>query len=181
MDWKKALAIGCGGCGVLCLMAIVAFVVFAMHASRTPEDVMVRIEQPATVGVGQEMTMTVVVENHRSGKAFTVTDIDLDDTFLAGFDVLGQEPPSVQSLHVPIVNRKSFRFDSSVPAGGTERYAFRLRATTTGTFIGEVNVNEGSRSIATPVHAQVTPAGAMPDLSKPAVPTEGAAPAPTGP
>ena len=155
MTNRQVLAIGCGAVALLFVGAIVAAFVFLWHVSQDPADVWVSVEGPPSVVVGEEFTLSVVVENQRQGDSFRLSDIDVAEAYLDGFLILGTEPGARSSMHVPIDDTRSFHFDVRIPARATRRFDFRLRPVDSGIFRGDVDVCEGARFLSTLAQTEV--------------------------
>ncbi|MFB3106677.1 MAG: hypothetical protein ACE1ZA_17385, partial [Pseudomonadales bacterium] len=108
-----------------------------------------------TVSVGEEFTLTVVVENQRESRAFELTDIDIAEEYLNNFLILGTNPPVKSDMHVPFDDTRSFSFDKAVPPQEVMRFECTLRPTEVGLFRGEVDVCEGQRFLSTLLQTEV--------------------------
>jgi hypothetical protein len=166
MDWKKGLALGCGGCLLLCLVVAGAVVAFMFYVAEDPKGVDVVATTPVDVTVGEPFELEVRITNLRQGKPFGLTDIDLDEGYLSAFTVLSTTPNYVSTMHVPLDNTRSFTFDRPVAAGETAVFSFELRAEQVGSFRGDVDVCEGSRFLTKMVQTSVREAGAGTDAPK---------------
>jgi hypothetical protein len=149
MTAGKAVAIGCGVTALVFLVVGAATILWIRHVSQDPQGVAISVEGPLEVPVGEEFTLTLVVENQRPAKPFGLTDIDFDEQYLEGFFVLGTDPPAMSSQHVPIDNTRSFSFNRPVPPATTMRFKFRLRPAKPGIFKGDIDVCEGSQFLTT--------------------------------
>jgi hypothetical protein len=143
---------------VLVVFGLVAAAVLAglVYLGQDPPGVAVTIDGPSSVRVGEEFTLSIVIENQRSDRDFVLADLDLADAYLEGFEVIGTDPPATGPLHVPIDDTLSWSFDRAIAPGEVERFDFRMRATEAGLHRGTVDVCEGPRfltvRLATDVH-----------------------------
>ena len=155
MSKKQALVIGCGGVIVVFGIVLIALVAWIWHVAQDPPDVAISVESPTTVSVGQEFTLSVVIENQREERAFQLTDIDIADEYLKSFLVIGENPHAESSTHIPIDNTRSFSFNQAVPPREVMRFDFTLRPTAPGLYRGDVDVCEGQRFLSTLLQTEV--------------------------
>jgi hypothetical protein len=94
---------------------------------------------PLEVELGVPFTMTVTASNPHEVPA-TLDSVDIDEAFLAGFQVLSVEPRATNTSHIPLANQRSWDFGQSVPPGGSATVTFTLRAVAEGRFSGDVDV-----------------------------------------
>ncbi|MGD0744525.1 MAG: hypothetical protein ABSA45_05165 [Verrucomicrobiota bacterium] len=149
MTTKKTIAIGCGAVLLIGIILVVAVVLFFVHVSKDIEGVVVSVNGPTDVTVGQTFELEVVVRNERASKVLRLSDVDLADQYLAGFTVSSVKPTAKSSKHVPIDNAQSFTFDVPIAAGSSNRFIFTLRAENAGMYRGDVDIWEGMRCITT--------------------------------
>jgi hypothetical protein len=147
MTTKKALFIIFGSLALIAVAVVIAVVLFIVHVSKNVEGVAVTVNNPTDVVVGQTFDLEVLVKNERAGKVLQLSDVDLDEVYLAGFTVSSVKPTPKSNMHVPIDNSRSYTFDVQVPAGATQSFTFTLRAEKAGIFRGDVDVCEGSQFI----------------------------------
>lgn len=155
MTRTQMFLLGCGaaivaGGGVVALL-VAALIYFALD----PAGLAIAVEGPVTVALDEPFRIDVVVENRRSGETFELTDIDIAEEYLAGFVILGTDPPADSSMHVPFDNSRSFSFNRPLAAGESMRFGFELRATESGLFRGDIDVCEGNRFKTTYVQTEV--------------------------
>lgn len=155
MTTKRVILIGCAGAFVLLGLAMACSVTCYRTLLKDPEGVAISIEGPRTVSLGEEFTIAVVVRNLREKDTFKVSSIDLGESYLDNFLILGSEPASKSDEHIPVDNTRSFTFDESIPALQQQRFEFRFRPTATGLFRGDVDVCEGARFLTTNLQTEV--------------------------
>ena len=146
------------GCGVFCAIGLLAAgvgVAFLWHVVEDPKGVVVSIEGPKTVALTEEFTVTVVVQNQRAKSVFDLTDVDISEEYLNNFLVLDTTPVATSNEHVPLVNKRSYKFNHPINAGESARFAFHLRPVKAGLYQGDVDVNEGMKSLSTQVQTLV--------------------------
>jgi hypothetical protein len=145
----KPLIIGCAVSLFIGLVVLVGIGFWFANVIQDPTGVLVTIEKPTGVTVGEEFSMVVVVKNVRPDAPFKLTDIDVADDYLKGLEIIHTDPAHKSSMHVPIDNSQSFSFNMDIPPEETKRFTFRLRAVTPGLHSGDVDVCEGQRFIST--------------------------------
>jgi hypothetical protein len=99
----------------------------------------VSVAVPTDIVAMEPFALGVDVKNPH-GSAITLDSVDVDDKLLAGFQVVSVEPKPKDTMHVPVLNQRSWSFGTSlsVPAGATQRVTFNLRALNAGRFSGNV-------------------------------------------
>jgi hypothetical protein len=149
MKTWKVVGIGCGILALIGIVVLILCVVFVVHVSKNVEGVLVNVNSPGEVQVGQTFDLEVIVKNERAGKAFRLSDIDLADQYLAGFTLVAVKPPEKSNMHVPIANNRSFTFDVPIPAATSRTFVFTLKAEKEGIYRGDLSVGEGLQTITT--------------------------------
>lgn len=155
MSWKKAFAFGCGGCLLLCIIAAGAAVAWMVWVSKDPQGVDVVTRTPTDVAIGEAFTLEISITNLRQDKPFGLTDIDIDEGYLAAFIVLSTTPNYVSTMHVPLADTRSFSFNRPVAPGEKAVFTFELRAERAGSHRGDIDVCEGSRYLTRMVQTSV--------------------------
>jgi hypothetical protein len=97
----------------------------------------VSVAVPTDIVAMEPFALGVDVKNPH-GSAITLDSVDLDDKLLTGFQVVSVDPKPKDTMHVPLLNQRSWSFGTSVPAGTTQRVTFNLRALNAGRFSGNV-------------------------------------------
>ncbi|MBI3097370.1 MAG: hypothetical protein HYY93_03860 [Planctomycetes bacterium] len=147
MTTQKTVLIILAVVAAVIVTAVAAAVLFFVHVSQDVEGVGVDVKSPATVTVGDTFDLVVTVRNTRTGKDLTVSDVDIGESFLAGFTISSVNPEPKSSMRVPIEGGQSFTFDARIPAGGSRSFTFRLQAEGAGIYRGDVDVCEGLRFV----------------------------------
>ncbi len=155
MTWKKAFAFGCGGCLLLCVVAVGAAVTWMAWVGKDPQGVDVVARTPTDVAVGEPFTLEISITNLRQGASFELTDIDIDEGYLNAFIVLSTTPNYASTMHVPLIETRSFTFNRPVAPGETAVFTFKLRPERAGSHRGDVDICEGSRSLTRMVQTSV--------------------------
>lgn len=168
MTVKRVLIIGCSGVALFFGVAVVALGALFWHVAQDPEGVSVSVENPLTVGLGEEFTLAVVVHNEREDRAFELSDIDIGEAYLEGFLIVATEPRFKSSMHVPIDDTRSFAFNVAIPPRESRRFEFRLRPAQVGVWRGDVDICEGTQFLTTVAQTAVEQSGNRPDVSVPA-------------
>ena len=147
MTTKKAIALGCGAVAFVALIIVVLVVAFVMHAAKDVEGVAVSAASTADISVGQTFELEVTVTNERPKKILMLDDIDVAQAYLDGFTVVSVDPKPKSSQHVPIENSRSYHFGIRIPPQTAQTFKFKLHAEKAGTFRGDVDACEGTRTI----------------------------------
>jgi hypothetical protein len=98
----------------------------------------VGLKIPDEVVATEEFTLSVDVKNPH-GSAITLDSVDVDDKLLQGFQVVSVEPSAKDSMHVPLLDQRTWSFGTSVAAGSVQRIDFKLRPVQVGRFSGNVD------------------------------------------
>jgi hypothetical protein len=93
---------------------------------------------PDELTVGQPFALVVDVKNPH-GSAIKLDSVDVADTLLKGFQVVSVEPSAKDTMHVPLLDQRSWSFETSVAAGATHRVTFNLKPLLAGRFSGNVD------------------------------------------
>ncbi len=144
---KKAIFLGCGIIALLALVIGIAVVAFFVHVSKDVEGVAIYAENSPDVIVGQTFELEIVVTNERPQKVIELSDLDVAESYLSGFTLLGTEPRAKSSQHVPISDSRSFHFEMRIPPHSAQSFKLKLRAEKAGSFSGDVDACEGARFI----------------------------------
>lgn len=130
-------------------------------AAEAPSNITYNLNAPAQVEVGQTVTLTVEVTNTDSDVQKLV-DVDIYDSYLDGFVLVGSDPPYAGSSNVFGMTTLNFGLD--IPAGGTQTIEIELRAANTGIWRGDVDVTIGNimSFITQLAQTEVVPAGTTP-------------------
>ncbi|MCC7072801.1 MAG: hypothetical protein IT383_15850 [Deltaproteobacteria bacterium] len=143
MSAKKIVALGCG----IALVAVVGLVVMGALAlswlGKEPSGVVVVVDAPTEVRVGDAFPLKVTVTNQRPDERLGLSDIDVGEAYLRGFTLEIIEPTPVTTMHVPIDDSQSFTFNTPLEPGASRTFTFNLRAAQPGVYRGDVDVCEG--------------------------------------
>ncbi len=108
-----------------------------------PENIMAWVELPRRTQVGQDLVLTVTIENGRDDETFKLTSIDLGDRYLDGFEVVGYDPQPADTTHA--FGFLEMQYPAVIAAGEQQTFTVRLKATTPGVHIGDLDVYEDSQ------------------------------------
>ena len=97
------------------------------------------ISLPPEAALDSSFPMTMTATNTHK-VTVTLDSIDIDDSFLSGFQVMEVVPKPVDTMHLPFVNQRSWAFGKEVHPGSAMTVTFRLRAVQEGHFSGDVDV-----------------------------------------
>lgn len=127
--------IGCLGAALLFTVVIGLGVAVWLFTERPKLDASLSLPSEATLG--ETLTMLVTTTNPHD-QAVTLDSIDIDDTFLDGFQVVTVVPEPTGTMHV--FGQRSWSFGTSVPPGQALEVRFTLKAVQGGHFSGDVDV-----------------------------------------
>lgn len=85
------------------------------------------------------VTMVIAVTNVHSTPV-TLDSIDIDDSFLAGFQIVSITPKPDDTTRVPILKQRSWEFGKPIPPGGSLSVIFTIKAVAEGRFSGDVDI-----------------------------------------
>ena len=94
---------------------------------------------PPEVQLDAPVTLVITATNTHE-KAVTLDSIDIEDSFLAGFQVVDIDPPPEETMHLPFVNQRSWTFSRMLAAGEACSVSFTLKPVVAGHFSGDVDV-----------------------------------------
>lgn len=129
------------------MLLVVILIVGFIHVVQDVQGVAVSANSPLDVAVGETFDLTVEVKNERKTKVLELSDVDINEEYLAGFSVISIDPEFKSTMHNPIDNSLSYTFGVTIPAGETRTFTFTLRAEKAGIYRGDVDVCEGTRLI----------------------------------
>jgi hypothetical protein len=137
----------------------------------------VNAQATEAVALGAVAELVVEARNPHE-KTITLDSIDIDDTLLAGFEVIGVEPAAKDQKIVPFLHQQSWTYRQKVAAGESRQFIFRLKATVAGSFTGTVGVCNTQQDC--PVQqidivVEAAPAGEPPPAEAPEKPERPAA------
>lgn len=130
----KKIAIGCAG---IALVAAVGIVCVAVWLARELPVLDASLSAPSTVQVDSTLTLVVTATNNHT-QAIVLDSIDIQDSFLDGFQVIEVNPEPADTTH--IFGMRSWDFGSAVPPGDSQVIHFTMKAIQEGHFSGDVDV-----------------------------------------
>jgi hypothetical protein len=135
--WKWLLGI----LAICICLGCAGTVSFFLYFAREPENLLVNYSMPSTVSKSENFDLVITLTNTGS-EAFTVDDIDLDESLggsiLDGAVVLETEPYMERDYSVSGI--KTFVYERPLEPGETKQVIFHLQATTAGEFGGSIGV-----------------------------------------
>lgn len=155
----RKLWIGLGiGCAALLALAVVAGGLALYFLTRSPQDIVARVEAPLQVAAGERFTVDVHVEN-TARRVQTVYSVDVADAYLEGIAIERSEPPFREAFHVPLDDTMSYQFMAEVPAGGRIVLRFHAVALAPGDHDAslDVCVNSQVNFLTLPLRTRVEP------------------------
>lgn len=137
-----------------CLSALAAAAVIVVVALaiilRDKPALDAKLSVPAQVTLGSTASMVVSATNPHKQEV-ELNSIDIDEAFLAGFQVVSVVPEAKETSQIPIVNQRTWVFERKVPPGESLTVTFTLRAVAEGRFTGDVDVCNPSQDYKTHV------------------------------
>jgi hypothetical protein len=134
----KKYVIGCVAAAVI-VVAIVAVAICLLEITRDLPLLDASLSLPSEVQLDSTLTMVVTTTNTHS-EPVILDSIDMDDSFLAGLQVLSIDPEPTDTLHIPVINQRSWAFGKRVLPGSSLPVTFELRAVMEGHFSGDIDV-----------------------------------------
>ncbi|ABW67191.1 hypothetical protein [Desulfosudis oleivorans] len=135
-EMKKTL-LGCLGAALVILAVGGAMIWFWLFRELPVLDATLSLPNEAQVDSAISM---VVTATNRHSKSITLDSIDIDDSFLAGFQVISINPKPTDTTHIPIINQRSWDFGTVIQPNESLPVTFRLKPVTEGHFSGDVDV-----------------------------------------
>ena len=133
----KKVVIGCLGAAVLFVVVVVVVGVVAWSFLFRELPVLdATISVPAQAALDSTVTLVVATTNAHK-QAVMLDSIDIDDSFLTGFQVVSIDPQPTETAHMPLLNQRSWSF---AKPGGSFSVTFTLRAVVEGHFSGDVDI-----------------------------------------
>jgi hypothetical protein len=132
----KKILVGCLAVALLLVVLVVAGVWWML---RTTPALEATLTLPLEAQLEAPVDMVVTATNPHA-KPVTLDSIDIDDAFLAGFQVVRIEPEPEDTTELPVLDQRSWAFNKVVPPGGTLAVTYTLRPVAEGRFTGSVDV-----------------------------------------
>ncbi|MDB6015861.1 MAG: hypothetical protein JWR19_350 [Pedosphaera sp.] len=154
MSLKKNIIIGCSVFAGLALLVLIAVIAWVAYVAQSPKGLSISVDAPTVVKQDETFTITVQVINERKS-SLQLGDIDFGDSYIKGFIIISSEPAFKSSQRVPVINGLSYTFDRALLPQTTNVISFKLRATHTGSFSGDLDVYEGMRSLSRLLQTEV--------------------------
>ena len=110
----------------------------------------VTLESPDTIALGEEFDLVLVAKN-TTLEPIQMDSIDIDNAFLAGFEVVSVSPQPTGDLDIGV--QRSWTFNESIPAGASLTFTYRLKPTRVGRFAGSLDVYNATMDSASVIAA----------------------------
>ena len=130
----KNLAIGCLGVALIAVLAISAVGIWLFRELPVLDA---SLSAPSVVQLDSTFTVVVTTTNNHN-EAIVLDSIDIQDSFLEGFQVIEVQPEPADTTH--IFNFRSWDFGSAVSPGESQEIRFTMKAVQEGHFSGDVDV-----------------------------------------
>lgn len=133
---KKTL-LACLGVTIILVFVVIAGLWFWLF--RELPVLEASLSLPPEVHRDAEVTMAITVTNTHD-QPITLDSVDIDDSFLHGFQVVAIDPEPTDTMHVPLADQRSWGFARPVSPGESLALTFRLKAVMEGHFSGDIDV-----------------------------------------
>lgn len=141
----KALLIGCLSLVLMAIVAIGLGVAWLFIERPTLDG---SLDMPLQVTVGETFHATITASNGHD-KTVTLDSIDISDTLLAGVQISSIEPDPESTTRVPVLDQRSWAFNTPVEPGATMTVRYTLRAVREGHFTGDIDLCNPSQDFFT--------------------------------
>lgn len=142
----KRVIIGCLGATAL-LVAVAALGLWFLLFRDLPV-LDATLSLPSEVAMESTMSMVITATNPHK-EPVTLDSVDIDDSFLAGFQVVAIVPEPIETTHVPLINQRSWSFEKQVEPGDSISVSFELKPVMEGHFSGDVDVCNPNQDFST--------------------------------
>lgn len=132
----KQLIIGCGIASILVVLAGAALIYYVFVRELPVLDA--TLDAPHSVTLDSEFEIVVTATNPHA-ESVTLDSIDIQQTFLDGFQVVGVTPEPVDTMNVFGMIR-TWEFGIPVAPGDSTEIRFEFRAVEEGRFSGDLDV-----------------------------------------
>jgi hypothetical protein len=127
------------GCLVLLGVAGIAGVAGLLWILRERPQLQAEVRVSPEARAGESLPLILALSNPHAHPV-TLDSIDVDQSLLAGFQVLSVDPAPTDSIALPLLDQRTWSFDRELPASGTLIVTFELRPVEAGRFTGNVEV-----------------------------------------
>lgn len=144
MTTGTKIAVGCGALALVGALMVVAVVLF--FVLYTSPKLAATVQQPSAAALNSQFTLAVVATN-REQQPIKLDSIDIDDSFLKGFQVVEVDPAPASTMH--ILNQRSWGFEQAIQPGQGVTVTFTLKAVEKGHFSGDIDVCNSTQDCTT--------------------------------
>lgn len=142
----KKVLIGCLGTTVLTLVVLVAVVWYVV--GRNLPVLEVAMSLPLEAEMESTVPMVIMATNTHNAP-ITLDSIDIDDSFLAGFQVVSIDPRPDDTSHLGICHQRTWGFGKPVAPGASLSVTFLLKPVAEGRFAGDIDVCNANQDFKT--------------------------------
>lgn len=118
---------------------VLTVVFFVAVATRDGPSLVSTVYAPEEVRIGEPFALRIVAYNPHP-EDVQLHSIDIDESFIAAFEVLAIEPQPTDSMHIPLLDQQSWFFERDVGPGDSLEVTFTLSPLEVGVPVGNVEI-----------------------------------------
>lgn len=144
--------------GVLLIILTVAITITVTGCfGGDPENVLVSIDSPPSVQLGDEFIIRFIVQN-TANREQSIVSLDVDNSYFEGIYINEIVPESSEVYELGLVDMLCHSFDIAVPPGESREVLFYATALQAGDFQGDVDfcINRDSSFLTKSIRTVVT-------------------------
>lgn len=103
-----------------------------------PEGILIWVTVSSRALVGENLTLTITIENDRQDRPFHLADIDVEGSYLKGFAIKAVEPTPVDDYAID--GDETLEYNITIPAQTRQQFYITLRSVNAGVFVGDVDI-----------------------------------------
>ena len=119
---------------------VVAELAAPVEVPTAPPTLDVKLQAPGFVKLDEEFDLVLLIRNLEEQDPIELYSVDVDVTFLEGFEVLSIEPEPTGTEALGEWYQKRWLFQTPLKAGDSLTVTFRLKAARVGHYVGDIDV-----------------------------------------
>jgi hypothetical protein len=151
---NRSVVIIIGWLSAAALAAVIAVVGIGFWLLRELPAPDADLSLPLEAELNSTISMVVTVSNPHD-EVVTLDSIDIDESFLEGFQIISIDPKPTDTNNVPFIGQRSWSFGKQLPPGESLAVAFEMKPIAEGRFSGDVDVCNPNQDFTT-LYAEVT-------------------------